>query len=249
MKILILDRDSEAAELMASALRDESFEVVTCLSVKNGLKLLDQFPDIRTVIVDLSLPHGGATDFLTSLKSSPRYHHVNCLVCSVTADSRIIKRSIELGAKEFILKPVSKEILFQKIRNVASMQAGPVLVVDDDPVIVDLLKRIVSREGFEVLAASSGQEALEKIEGKRIFAIISDICMPGISGLELLIKVKETRPSLPVLLITGQIGKFSRDEAIAAGADGFIAKPFKNVEISTKLRALGQTSRRTAPRA
>ena len=233
---------------MASVLREEAFEVLSCLSVKNGLKILDQNPDIKIVIVDLNLPQGGAVDFLTSLKSSPRYHHVNALVCSASADSRLIKRSIELGAREFILKPVSKETLLQKVRNVQSLQLGPILVVDDDEVILDLLKRVVLREGFEVISASSGQEALNMIASRQIFAIISDICMPGISGLDLLVKVKEIYPQMPVLLVTGQTGKYSREQAIAAGADGFMAKPFKNVEIATKLRVLIQSSRRAASR-
>ena len=86
------------------------------------------------------------------------------------------------------------------------------------------------------------------IASRQIFAIISDICMPGISGLDLLVKVKEIYPQMPVLLVTGQTGKYSREQAIAAGADGFMAKPFKNVEIATKLRVLIQSSRRAASR-
>jgi CheY-like chemotaxis protein len=90
---------------------------------------------------------------------------------------------------------------------------------------------------------------LKILETESVFAVISDICMPGISGLELLAKVKATHPEVFVLLITGQTGKFDKEQAIAAGADGFVAKPFKNIELSQKLCSLGPTNRLERQRA
>jgi CheY-like chemotaxis protein len=115
---------------------------------------------------------------------------------------------------------------------------GSVLVVDDERVIRDLLVQIITREGYVVDQACDGLEALKKLEDRWFDYIISDIQMPNMDGLTLLKKVRSLHPSIRVLMITGQTARFSAGQATAAGADGFIAKPFKNTEIARTLAEL-----------
>lgn len=106
--------------------------------------------------------------------------------------------------------------------------------MDEEEFIRSLLKKIVERGGYRSLAALSGQKALTLLESYNVTMVISEIVMPGVSGLDLLKKAKENYSSIPVILISGQSGKVSQDEP-AKLADGFISIPFKNVEISRKL--------------
>ena len=106
-----------------------------------------------------------------------------------------------------------------------------ILVVDDESVIRDLLFRTLGREGFRVVTACDGVEALNCLKGSKIDIVISDIMMPRMNGLELLVEVKCDYPQIPVLLITGYAGNFSGKQALEAGAEDFIVKPFKNSEI------------------
>ncbi|HWR81995.1 MAG TPA: response regulator, partial [Candidatus Deferrimicrobium sp.] len=106
---------------------------------------------------------------------------------------------------------------------------------DDEPIMRSLLARVVEREGLRALTAASGTEALQLLEANQVRLVISDIVMPDMSGLELLATIKARRPALPVLIITGHASEFRKENVLAAGADGYITKPFKNVEIAQRL--------------
>ncbi len=116
-----------------------------------------------------------------------------------------------------------------------SLAGLSILVVDDEPVVRTVLQRSLQREGILVTTAENGVEALEKIRCKRFDAIISDILMPLMDGLELLVQIKSEYPDLPVILITGASGQFTGKQALEAGAEDFIIKPFKNQDIRYSL--------------
>lgn len=119
-----------------------------------------------------------------------------------------------------------------------------VLVVDDEQLIRDILVRIVAREGYRVDHACDGVEAMEKLNDAPFDYVISDIKMPNMDGMQLLEQVKSLYPSVKVLLITGQAGTVSVRKAKAAGADSFITKPFKKMEIARTLAELSLQRRR-----
>lgn len=111
-----------------------------------------------------------------------------------------------------------------------------VLVVDDESFIRQILSRMVSREGYEVHQATDGKDALKLLADHPCQIVISDIKMPNMDGIELLAEIKTNHSTVSVILITAYAGEYSADDAIAAGADAFITKPFKNIEIAETLR-------------
>jgi len=113
-----------------------------------------------------------------------------------------------------------------------------VLIVDDEQFLRKILGRIISREGFSVDEATNGQQALDKMQSNNYDVVISDICMPSLNGIELLKEIKEHHQDTSVVLITGYAGEYTIDEMMTAGADYFISKPFKNIEISQMLKEL-----------
>jgi CheY-like chemotaxis protein len=100
-----------------------------------------------------------------------------------------------------------------------------VLVVDDDPVVGRSFDRVLSAKGYAVITASNGQEALDKLEAADYDVVFTDIKMPGMSGLEMAERVKETRPWLPVVIVTGYGSPDNEARAEAAGVSGFLRKP------------------------
>jgi CheY-like chemotaxis protein len=100
-----------------------------------------------------------------------------------------------------------------------------VLVVDDDPVVAKSFDRVLSGKGYAVITASSGQEALNKLEAEDYDVVFTDIKMPGMSGLEMAEQVKERRPWLPVVIVTGYGSPDNEARAEAAGVSGFLRKP------------------------
>ncbi|MFH0882002.1 MAG: response regulator [bacterium] len=101
-----------------------------------------------------------------------------------------------------------------------------VLVVDDDPMIRELLSQALSSNGYEVVQAESGEEALRIIENEKIFVQIFDMQLPGINGVDLCRKSCEMNPVAVRFAMTGYISVFNLLEAREAGFDDYFVKPF-----------------------
>jgi DNA-binding NtrC family response regulator len=118
---------------------------------------------------------------------------------------------------------------------------GRLLVVDDERGIVIALKGLFTKEGYEVETAESGEEALEKVKAGLFHVIITDLSMKGMSGLELLGKVREIDPACAVLMITAYGTQRIAVEAMKAGAEDYLPKPFDNDELRMKVRKVMET--------
>ncbi len=117
-----------------------------------------------------------------------------------------------------------------------------ILIVDDEEVLRDVLDAVLRREGFEVVMASSGEEALSILDAdENIDLMILDIMLPGISGIDTLRSVRISSPNLPVIVITAFSSIDGAIEAMKHGAFHYIPKPFKNEEVViTVTKALEQ---------
>jgi len=116
------------------------------------------------------------------------------------------------------------------------MKEERILVVDDDRVIRDGLQRILEAEGYVVETLSGGRQAVDRLEEADFDLIITDLKMPGMSGLEVLQAIKSEHPDLPVILITGYAAIDNAVEVMKSGAADYLAKPFANDEIIHKVR-------------
>ncbi len=105
------------------------------------------------------------------------------------------------------------------------------LVIDDEPAIREGVRRILESESFQVETFASGHAALERIKQEPFDLVITDLKMPGISGMEVLKAIKEIQPDLPVIFITGYSSVDSAVEVMKLGAVDYIAKPFTPEEM------------------
>ena len=124
-----------------------------------------------------------------------------------------------------------------------------VLVVDDDPVVGKSFDRVLSGKGYAVITASSGKEALNKLETEEYDVVFTDIKMPGMNGLEVAERVKEKRPWLPVVIVTGYGSTANEARAEAAGVSGFLHKPLspEMIEGSASKALLERDATQAAP--
>jgi two-component system response regulator HydG len=106
-----------------------------------------------------------------------------------------------------------------------------VLLVDDESGILDALKILFRGEGYDVRVASSGKEAMGALEDDRPDLVLTDIRMPGASGLEVLARARQVDPELPVILMTAQASLQSAVRAVNEGAYYYLQKPFANDEL------------------
>ena len=119
-----------------------------------------------------------------------------------------------------------------------------ILVIDDEAVVRMLVAEILETAGHDVLVAESAEHALTLFEAGELELVVSDVVMPGLSGLELLETVRERRASLPVILITGAGTYETLSEALTRGAAGLVTKPFSHAELQLAVaEALERASR------
>ncbi len=109
--------------------------------------------------------------------------------------------------------------------------ATTVLLVDDERENLEALERIFSREGFRVLSAESGRRALDMCRASRVHVVVSDLMMPGMSGIDLLKALETVAPDAEVVLMTAYGTIETAVEAMRAGAYDFVEKPLKRMQI------------------
>ena len=114
-----------------------------------------------------------------------------------------------------------------------------VLVADDDPAILRLVKAIVEKEGYTVIAARDGKEAYKILQsGEAFIAAIFDVVMPYIQGTELVryMQSEKRLMKIPVIMMTAEQNSRLSSDSFAAGAVAFLPKPFTNTQLQTMLR-------------
>ncbi len=125
------------------------------------------------------------------------------------------------------------------------MGSARILIVDDDPQIRRVLRTALVSQGYEVVTASNGEEALERVREERVDLIVLDMNMPKMTGLETCRIVRSTS-DVAIVMLTVRDTETDKVEALDAGADDYITKPFSSPELFARIRAalrrLPQTS-------
>lgn len=110
------------------------------------------------------------------------------------------------------------------------------LVVDDDDTLREVIVFELTRLRLKTMQATNGKEALAIVKANKIHIVISDIKMPGGDGVELLTKIREMHPSMPIFIFVSGYSELSPEAAIAIGARRFFAKPFDRTEFINEIR-------------
>ncbi|MFC4004200.1 response regulator transcription factor [Prauserella oleivorans] len=119
-----------------------------------------------------------------------------------------------------------------------------VLLAEDDPAIAEPLSRALEREGYEVTIVADGPSALDLTSRDRVDLLVLDLGLPGMDGLEVCRRLRANGTGLPVLMLTARTDEVDFVVGLDAGADDYVAKPFRLAELLARIRAL---LRRRAP--
>ncbi len=113
-----------------------------------------------------------------------------------------------------------------------------VLLVDDDPVLLEVLSTVLDLEEFTVVTADDGEQALAAVARHRPQVVVCDVAMPGIDGFEVCrrLKADPDTSQLPVVLLTAHGGTQERQAGLDAGCDAYLTKPFSPLELIERLR-------------
>ena len=201
--ILVAEDDEGAAQLLGIYLTEAGYQVEYAT---DGEEAIAKATEIRpfAITLDVLLPKKDGWQVLKELKTSPNLQSIPAIIVSVTEDRQL---AFGLGAVDYLVKPIDKEALLASLASLRLPGRGGVpriLVVDDDPQTVRLLSTVLTHEGYEVLKAYSGDEAIEKGICQSPDLIILDMMMPQMDGFQV-IKRLASHPQaceIPIIICT-----------------------------------------------
>jgi PAS domain S-box-containing protein len=203
--VLIADDEAPARELLASYLEPEGYRTVMAVSAAEALEKAKRLrPDAITL--DILMPSASGFEILLNLKNAPETAHIPIIVVSIVDQQ---KMGFALGATDYLVKPVQKTALLTALRKHAPAVEKPdlpVLLVDDDPVALDLLDATLHTAGYNTCRAQSGTAALGVLSRTGVKAILLDLLMPEMDGFEFLRLVKQEPQfeDVPIFILTAK---------------------------------------------
>jgi signal transduction histidine kinase/CheY-like chemotaxis protein len=243
--VLAIDDDPDAIYLLQENLAEAGYRVVGALGADEGLrKARDLLP--FAITLDITMPQRNGWEVLHDLKSDPTTRNIPVIVVSIVDSKELGYR---LGAADYLLKPFNREAIVDTLARLPSRQ-GRLLVVDDDPRVVDLVRQFLEGEPYEVVSAVDGEEALKAIARRPPDIILLDLLMPGVDGfavIEHLHKSARGR-AIPIIVLTAK----QLESAERVWLEQSVVKIVQKLGLDrdTFLRdlqdALGTCSRRTA---
>ncbi len=203
--ILIIDDDPDAFYLLQENLDAQRYSMIGCQNGKDGIKMAQQqLPDV--ILLDIFMPDVNGWQVLHELKNDP-----------ITADIPVILHTIEdqkargfqLGAAAYLIKPLDPAIVQQTIEKVVEhkkQQPKDVLVIDDDPNIVDLLRQATQGMNLTFVSALDGAAGLESVEAHRPDIVLLDLIMPNLDGFGVIERLRSNpeTSNLPIIVISAK---------------------------------------------
>ena len=201
--VVVIDDDPAVLELMERFLDKEGFAVRTASNGADGLKLAQTCKPVA-VTTDVMMPGMDGWSVITALKNDPLTAHIPLIMVTI-ADSR--EMGLALGVFDYLSKPVDwnrLSALLARLRPAGTTQ--PVLVVEDDPATRDLLSRTLVKDGWEVLSAGNGREALELLQSRTPVLVLLDLMMPEMDGFAFLSEFRRDSrfEHTPVVVLTAK---------------------------------------------
>ncbi|MCI0529262.1 MAG: response regulator, partial [Nitrospira sp.] len=200
--VLVIDDEPDVIYLLQENLADSGYHIVGATNAEEGLqqaKALKPF----AIILDIMMPHKDGWQVLHELKADVATRDIPVIVLSIVDKKDLGYR---LGAFDYLLKPFDREAILTTLARIALPHRSHLLVVDDDPQVVDLVRQLLEDGPYEIQAAMDGQEALEVISHYRPDAILLDLLMPRVDGF-MVIEYLQQDPqyrAIPVIVLTAK---------------------------------------------
>jgi len=236
-RVLVVDDNADLLETLSLILRRRGFSVDTA---ENGAAAVAKFRQGRydVILMDIVMPEmNGVEAFRKIREMSPG---VTVILMTAYSEDELIKVALHEGVHRVVHKPLSIDLMIAMIKEAAANQ--PVLIVDDDPDILETMTRTLRRQGYQVVAARSGEEAVALEQDIACHVAFIDIKLPLMNGLEVCLKLKEINPGIMAIMMTGyrEEVKELTDKAMAASAVTCLYKPFDPLNAVALLDQLGE---------
>ena len=252
IKLLIVDDDQMNCDLLQNVFTRHGYQVISTTSGREGLGLFRKHAP-RVTLLDLRMPE---MDGLTVLKEIRAIDpHAPVIILGGGATEMQENQARALRATDFIRKGLSLDVLVEAVNRVSQLPVQPsatsvlpsnghaiqqidesVLVVDDDPLVCDLLVQFLSLRGYRAFGVKDGHDALRMVEDVPPDAILLDMIMPGMSGIEILRALREEEYPGGIIIMTGSHNEELLEEAWALGPQEVLVKPIDLERLLTAIQ-------------
>jgi len=249
--ILIIDDSPTFREEMRQALEDAGYAVLAATSGEEGLRVAaDRRPN--AIVVDGMLPGIDGANVIRRVRLDAAMQGIPCLLLTASEDRGSELRALDAGADAFVRKDESFDVFLAKLgatlRSVAGRASGAtasllgpkkILAVDDSLTYLHELADMLRDEGYDVVLARSGEEALELLAVEPVDCILLDLLMPGLGGQETCRRIKSAPivRDIPLLMLTALEDRAAMLEGLGAGADDYISKASDFDVLKARVRA------------
>jgi CheY-like chemotaxis protein/anti-sigma regulatory factor (Ser/Thr protein kinase) len=202
--VLVIDDDANIRDMVVRLVTKEGYKVMAAASGPEGLEMARTFrPSVITL--DVMMPEMDGWSVLAELKADVELADIPVIMLTVLDEKNL---GYALGASDYVTKPVDRERLVPILKKHlhAAGTGACVLVVDDEEGSRQMLRRHVEKEGYEVVEAEDGEDALRKLAERRPALVLLDLFMPKMDGFELVQRLRKDPElkSLPVVVVTSK---------------------------------------------
>jgi two-component system NtrC family sensor kinase len=249
--VLVIDDSATLRDELTKALEPAGYIVLNAASGEEGLQVAaDQRPD--AVVVDGMLPGIDGATVIRRVRLDAALRGIPCLLLTASEDRRSELWALDAGADAFVRKEEGAAVILAKLaavfRGTASTKPvedtasllGPkkILAVDDSMTYLQELADALRGEGYDVILAHSGEEAIELLAVQSVDCILLDLLMPGLGGQETCRRIKTTQivRDVPLIMLTAMEDREAMIQGLGAGADDYISKSSEFEVLKARLR-------------
>ena len=242
-KILIIEDDVDLAKILTKRLLAAGYDVASAPDAISGVKLAHDKPDL--IMLDLMLPGGGGLLVLERIKLSVHTNRIPVIIMTAMENADNKQKVLASGVEAFIQKPYDAQAVMAEVKRILGGSAGDtqgkkkILIVDDDQDILKLIKVRLLSNGFLVMTAEDGAEALKQVELDPPDLIVADLMMPDLNGWRLsqILKSDARYKKIPIILLSAILEREGPAADIEVG-DYYLPKPFDGEKLIGKIKEL-----------
>lgn len=251
-RVVLIDDSPTFRGAMGDALRESGYRVEEAATGEQGLLRVDAARP-AAVIVDGQLPGIDGATVIRRIKADSTLRGIPCLLLTAAEGASEELRALDAGADAYVRKSDELGLILARLRALLRTSQAPsggysapsliapkrLLAVDDSRTYLHLLRDELSEEGYDVVLAESGEEALALLAVQPVDCVLMDLVMPGLSGQETCRRIKASPRwrDIPVVMLTAREDRATMIEGIDAGADDYLAKSADFDVLKARLRA------------
>jgi signal transduction histidine kinase/CheY-like chemotaxis protein len=222
LPVLVLEDKVEMMMMYRSYLKNSGFQLIPASTVRDAAEALERISP-KAIILDLILRAEDTWRFLAGLKQDPRTRDIPVLIASTIEDQA---KAFHLGADDYLLKPVERAPLLERLTQLTAAQPTRILIIDDEERDRYLLKQQFRDSRVVFQEASNGPDGIREASKERPHAIILDLTMPGMSGFDVLDALKNdlATTDIPVVICTSRILTESERVQLAGRTAAIVSK-------------------------